>query len=230
MEKKIVSLEHIFKPASLSSSPNESSVDKPEKTPAIIMLHGFGSDENDLFSFASELPDKYFIISLKAPIAMQPFGNAWYNIYFDGGNGKFSDDEQAVQSRDLIVKSIDEIISAYNIDPKKITLLGFSQGTILGLAVALSFPEKVKNVIALSGYINEGILVEGYEKNDFSRLNFYSSHGSVDQVIPVEWARKTKPFLSKLGIDCHYTEFPVGHGVSPQNFYEFKQWLSEVDG
>jgi phospholipase/carboxylesterase len=230
MEKKIVSLEHIFKPASLSSSPDESFVDKPEKTPAIIMLHGYGSDENDLFSFASELPDKYFIISLKAPIAMQPLGNAWYNIYFDGGNGKFSDDEQAVRSRDLIVKSIDEIISVYNIDPKKITLLGFSQGTILGLAVALSYPEKVKNVIALSGYINEGILVEGYEKNDFSRLNFYSSHGSVDQVIPVEWARKTKPFLSKLGIDCHYSEFPVGHGVSPQNFYEFKQWLGEVDG
>lgn len=230
MEKKKLSLEHIFRPASRSSSPSGSSVDKTEKTPAIIMLHGFGSDENDLFSFASELPDKYFIISLKAPLAMQPFGNAWYNIYFDGGNGKFSDDEQAIQSCDLIVKCIDEIISAYNIDPEEITLLGFSQGTILGLAVALSYPEKVKNVIALSGYINEGILVEGYAEHDFSRLNFYCSHGSVDQVIPVEWARKTIPFLNKLGIDCHYSEFPVGHGVSPQNFYEFKQWLSEVDG
>jgi len=161
---------------------------------------------------------------------MQPYGNTWYNIYFDGDNEKFSDDEQAIQSRDLIVKCIDEIISAYNIDPEEITLLAFSQGTILGLAIALSYPEKVKNVIALSGYINEGILVEGYNKNDFSRLNFYSSHGGVDQVIPVEWARKTKPFLNKLGVDCHYSEFPVGHGVSPQNFYEFKQWLSEVDG
>ncbi|RLD23825.1 MAG: phospholipase [Bacteroidetes bacterium] len=229
MEKKIISLEHVFKPASIASSSEKYSAGKPEKTPAIIMLHGFGSDENDLFSFASELPDKYFIISLKAPIAMQPYGNAWYNIYFDGGNGKFSDDEQAIQSRDLIVKCIDEIILAYNIDPEKITLLGFSQGTILGMAVALSYPEKIKNVIALSGYINEKILVEGYEEHDFSGLNFYSSHGSDDQVIPVEWGRKTKPFLSKLGIDCHYSEFPVGHGVSPQNFYEFKQWLSEVD-
>lgn len=230
MEKKRLSLEHVFKPATITSSSDESSVEKPENTPAIIMLHGFGSDENDLFSFASELPGKYFIISLKAPIAMQPYGNAWYSINFDGSNEKFSDDEQAILSRDLIVRCIDEIISEYNIDAEKITLLGFSQGTILGLAVALSYPEKVKNVIALSGYINEGILVEGYNKNDFSRLNFYSSHGGVDQVIPVEWARKTKPFLNKLGIDCHYSEFPVGHGVSPQNFYEFKQWLSEVDG
>lgn len=229
MEKKKLSLDHVFKPASITSSSNESSTDKPEKTPAIIMLHGYGSDENDLFSFASELPDKYCIISLKAPMAIQPYGNAWYAIYFDAGNEKFSDDEQAIESRDLIVKCIDEIISAYNIDPENVTLLGFSQGTILGLAVALSYPEKVKTVIALSGYINEGILLEDYANNDFRHLNMYSSHGSVDQVIPVEWGRKTKPFLGKLGIDCHYSEFPVGHGVAPQNFYEFKQWLTAVD-
>lgn len=160
---------------------------------------------------------------------MQPFGNAWYNIYFDGNDGKFSDDEQAIASRDLVVKCIDEIISAYQIDPENITLLGFSQGTILSFAVALSHPEKVKNVIGLSGYINEAILKEGYLEKDFSNLNIYSSHGSVDQVIPVEWARKTKPFLKNLGIDCHYSEFPVGHGVAPQNFYELKEWLKTVD-
>jgi phospholipase/carboxylesterase len=193
------------------------------------MLHGFGSDENDLFSFASELPSEYAVISLKAPIAMQPYGNAWYSIYFDSNDGKFSDDEQAIESRELVSKCIDEIVSAYPIDPKKVTLLGFSQGTILSFSIALSYPEKVANVIGLSGYINQAILKEGYQKNDFSSLHVYTSHGSVDQVIPVEWARKTKPFLEKLGIPCVYSEFPVGHGVAPQNFYEFRDWLSKVD-
>ena len=216
--KQHLSLEHNYKPSNGSG-----------KSPAIIMLHGFGSDENDLFSFASELPPAYSIISLKAPIAMQPNGNAWYNIYFDSNDGKFSDDKQAISSRDLIVSCIDEIISAYNVDPKKITLLGFSQGTILAFAVALSFPEKIKNVIGLSGYVNEAILNKGYAENDFGHLNVYSSHGSVDQVIPVEWGRKTKPFLAKLSVNCHYSEFPVGHGVSPQNFHEFKEWLLGVD-
>jgi len=51
--------------------------------------------------------------------------------------------------------------------------------------------------------------------------------GSVDQVIPIDWARKTAPFLSKLNIKHTYSEFPVGHGVAPQNFYEFKSWLEE---
>ncbi len=66
---------------------------------------------------------------------------------------------------------------------------------------------------------------EGYENNDFSNLKVYTSHGSVDQVLPVQWARETKPFLEKLGIPCAYSEFPVGHGVAPDNFYEFKNWL-----
>lgn len=218
MKKKQLPLEHNYRPADNIS----------EKPPVIIMLHGFGSDENDLFSFSSELPKKFAIISLKAPIAMQPQGNAWFNLYFDNANGKFSDDEQAIASRDLVVKCIDEIIEKYDVDSEKITLLGFSQGTILSFAIALSYPEKIKNVIGLSGYINEEILKPGYKKNDFSNLKIYTSHGSQDQVIPVQWARKTKPFLEDLGIDCTYSEFPVGHGVAPQNFYELKTWLEKI--
>ena len=195
--------------------------------PVLIMLHGYGSDENDLFSFAEELPDELFIISAKAPYSMQPFGNAWYAIHWDSNDGKFSDDAQAITSRDTIRDFIDEIIENYNVDADNINLLGFSQGSILSYAVALSFPEKVRNVVALSGYVNEGILKTGYKNNDFSRLKFYCSHGSADQVIPVEWARKTKPFLDALGIENSYSEFPVGHGVAPQNFYEFREWLEK---
>lgn len=216
MNKQQLSLEHNFKASSKTEG----------RPPAIIMLHGFGSDENDLFSFASELPSEYTIISLKAPIPMQPYGNAWYNIFFDDVNGKFSDDEQAIASRDLVVNCIDEIVEKYKVDANAVTLLGFSQGTILSFAIALSFPEKVNRVVGLSGYINEGILKEGYEKNNFDHLNVYTSHGSVDQVIPVSWAQRTKPFLDNLHIPCTYSEFPVGHGVAPQNFYELKEWLA----
>ncbi len=217
MEKQSLLLNHNYRPAK-----------NPEgNPPAIIMLHGFGSDEHDLFSFARELPEKYAVISLKAPIRLEPSGNAWYNIYFNNNQGKFSDDEQAIASRELVAKCIDEVIEKYKVDKNNLTLLGFSQGTILSFAVALSYPAKVKNVIGLSGYINEEILKANYAENDFSKLNVYTSHGSVDQVIPVQWARKTQPFLENLKINCTYSEFPVGHGVAPQNFYELKDWLEK---
>jgi phospholipase/carboxylesterase len=191
------------------------------------MFHGYGSNEEDLFSFASELPEELEVISVRAPYDLDPFGHAWYAINFDAEYGKWSDDEQAKTSRDKIVAFMDESIAAFDLDEENITLLGFSQGTILSYAVALSFPEKVKNVVALSGYINEGVLREDYAKKDHGNLHIYASHGQVDQVIPVEWAQKTPDFLKKLNIDFIYEEFPIGHGVSQQNFYSFRKWLVE---
>lgn len=208
------SLEHITRKSSLESN-----------APLLIMLHGYGSDENDLFSFASELPEELFIISVKAPYPMHPFGNAWYAINFDAEKGKWSDNEQAKQSRDLIARFIDESIAHYPVNKDNVTLLGFSQGTILSYAVALTYPAKVKNVVALSGYINTDIIPENLNNTALSHLSIYCSHGIVDQVIPVSWARKSPEVLSVLGIAHKYSEFPVGHGVAPQNFYEFKSWL-----
>lgn len=212
-----LSLKHIIRPSSLTKG----------KAPVLFMLHGYGSNEEDLFSFASDLPIELCIISVRAPYPMEPFGNAWYAINFDAQQGKWSDDEQAAQSREKIVSFIAEACKTYGLDDKRITLLGFSQGTILSYAVALSYPERIKNVIALSGYINEKILVDGYTDKDHQNLEIYASHGQVDQVIPSEWAQKAKPFLDKLGIENVYEEFPVGHGVSPQNFRSFGKWLYE---
>lgn len=215
MTTKDLCLEHVLRASSLDS----------EKAPVLIMLHGYGSDENDLFSFAHELDKKYLIVSARAPIPMQPYGNAWYAITYEPGNKKFTNDEQAVKSRDLILQFVDEVVEAYHGDPNRVTLMGFSQGAILSYAVALSYPQKINRVVAMSGYIHRSLLKEAYEKGDFSKLKIYSSHGSVDQVVPVEWDRKTQPFLEKLGIECSYSEFPVGHGVSPANFREIQEWL-----
>ena len=156
---------------------------------------------------------------------MQHGSYAWYAINFDADQNKFSDNDQARNSRDLIANFIDELIAIYPIDTENVTLIGFSQGTILSYAVALSHPEKVQRVVAMSGYINQEILEENYLKNSFTNLKIFSSHGTADQVIPVEWGRKAKPFLENMGIETTYKEYPVGHGVSPQNFYDFKNWL-----
>ena len=195
--------------------------------PLMIMCHGYGSDENDLFSFAQELPEELFIISLRAPYGMQPYGNAWYAINFNAEKGKWSDNEQAKRSVEIIAKFIDYACQNYPVDPKNVTLLGFSQGTILSYAVALNYPDKVKNIVALSGYINEELLPNKIEEAEVSHLNFFCSHGSQDQVIPVEWARKTPDFLKALHINYSYKEYPVGHGVAPNNFKDFKEWLIE---
>jgi phospholipase/carboxylesterase len=197
-----------------------------DKNPLLLLLHGYGSNEADLFSFATELPDEYYIISARAPYDLQYGSYAWYAINFDADQNKFSDNDQARISRDKIAGFIDELVINYPIDVTDINLIGFSQGSILSYAVALSYPEKINKVVAMSGYLNLEIVAEDYLKNNVSKLKIFASHGTVDQVIPVDWARKTPAILEKLGIAITYKEYPVGHGVAPQNFYDFKNWLT----
>ena len=199
-----------------------------EKPPLLIMLHGYGSNEQDLFSFANELPDELLIISAKAPLSLGFGSYAWYTIHFDSNDAsKFSDIPEAKEALQKIDVFIDEITQEFKVNSQNIFLLGFSQGTILSTAFALNKPDKVQHVIALSGYINNELLNNNIELKSYDDLDFFISHGSVDQVIPVDWARKTSGILNNLGIKNSYQEYPVGHGVAPQNFYDLNLWIKE---
>ncbi|MFY7810380.1 MAG: alpha/beta hydrolase [Flavobacterium sp.] len=198
-----------------------------EKYPLLLLLHGYGSNEEDLFSFAKELPKNVYIISLQAPHNLMYGAYAWYAINFDADENKFSDITQAKESVELIKNQINHLIKELPIDKDNITLIGFSQGAILSYAFAFSYPELVKNVVALSGYINLEIAHENYLQNNFSQLSIFASHGSVDQVIPIDWARKIPNILKNLNIKNIFKEYPVGHGIAPQNFFDFKKFIEE---
>jgi len=199
-----------------------------EKNPLLLLLHGYGSNAEDLLSLTTELPKHYYVISTQAPFVLQPFGYSWYDIYINENGTKFSDEKQAIQSRDLIVAFIDRILENFPIDKNDITLVGFSQGSILSYAIALSYPQKIRNVAALSGYLNQNLLQENYKNNNFSKLNFFVSHGTHDQMIPIEAARKTVDFLNDLKIKNTYLEYKMMHEVSAKNLSDFKNFINQT--
>jgi phospholipase/carboxylesterase len=194
-----------------------------ENPPMLIMLHGYGSHEEDLFSFAEELPDELLIISARAPYSIGFGGHAWYAINFDADQNKFSDTVQARASLQLVDKLINELKAEFS--PSKIFLLGFSQGAILSIAYSFNFPNKVNHVVPLSGYLMQDIFPDAIS-SEF-KTDYYVSHGTVDQVIPVQWARQTPEFMKLNNLSHEYSEYPVGHGVAPQNFYSFKDWIEK---
>ena len=195
------------------------------KSPLLLLLHGFGSNEADLHSFANYLPEHYTVVSIRAPHALPSGGFAWYNINFDNDMNKFNDHNQAKNSIKLIMKFLDELIEKYSIESNNISLLGFSQGTILSYALGLNFPERFKKIIGFSGYIDESMVFTNTNNLDYSNLNLYISHGTQDPVIPVDWARKSIEILKKEKINHNYREFNSGHTISPDNFYDFKSWF-----
>tara|TARA_B100000575_G_C23114314_1_gene644010 strand:- start:1051 stop:1680 length:630 start_codon:yes stop_codon:yes gene_type:complete len=189
----------------------------------IFLLHGYGSNEDDLFSFTPFLPKYSTIISFQAPYRLSAGSYAWYNLYPKSDGTFESDIETAWKTVDLLNKNINLIIEKYNLQSNDITLLGFSQGAILGWALAFEKLNIVRRLVALSGLIHETI-------NTSKEPNFiaYSSHGVHDQVIPIKLARESILPISKKYNKIQYHEFPEGHTVSQENLNLFLKWLDNT--
>lgn len=198
-------------------------VDAP--SPLLIMAHGYGSNENDLFSFSRDLPDKLTIVSIRGDVNIQNIGYAWYDINIEFNGNKTYDIEKAIESRDKVADCIEKCTEIYNTDKNNVTLLGFSQGSILVNAVALTYPEKVKNVIAFSGVVDPNII--SLSSKSLKNLSFYISHGTLDQVLPYNLSKESLKFLEKNNLNFVFEDFPVGHGVSPENFKSMLSWLTK---
>ncbi len=198
----------------------------PSKNPPLLlMLHGYGSDENDLFSFADELNQKFLVVSLKAPIRLGFGGNAWYDISYSENAEKWTNVPQALQSRNLVLESLDIIHKEKNTNPSETYLLGFSQGAILGYSLSINNPQLFKGVLALSGYIDKQLLPKTLEAKKYP--DYFVSHGKQDGVIPVAWARKTYQYLKENNFTSEYHEYNMEHGINPECFRDLLNWLRD---
>ena len=197
---------------------------KNDKSPLLLMIHGYGSNEQDLFSFSRAIPENFTIVSLRGDIEIQYNGYAWYNISIDYNGNKSYDIEKAKKSRDNILKSLEICKDLYEIDPENITLMGFSQGSMLVNAVALTYPEKIKNIISLSGAFDPSIINLSNSKY-LKKLSFYISHGLNDEILPFDLSKKSLKILDDNNLNYIFEEYPIGHGVSPENFKSMLNWL-----
>ena len=159
---------------------------KTEKVPPLLLLiHGYGSNEADLFSFSQNLPDEFLIISVRAPLSLGFQSYAWYTINFNATDGNFSDISEAITARDKIICFLEELQNEFTFNPNNISLFGFSQGTILSYAIALSYPDKITNVVALSGYVKKELITEIKDPLFYTNSDIFISHSSQDKVIPL---------------------------------------------
>ena len=196
-----------------------------ENSKLLLLIHGYGSNEEDLFSFVNDLPQDFTIVSVRAPQTLSFGGYAWYDINFTDAQ-KFNNVSQAQDSIQLIRDFIKEVTEKYNLNTKEIWLCGFSQGAILSNALTIQTPENISKVIMLSGYWASDIIGE-VENKDYKNVNYFISHGTEDTVIPIEWARTTPEKLKNLNIQNDYNEYLSGHGLNPQNFYDMLNWIKK---
>lgn len=184
----------------------------------LVMIHGYGSNEEDLFSFRHDLPEDWIIVSYRAPKMTDYNGFSWYDIDFNDAE-KFIDVEQAVDSMKAIMKSIDNLKHHYQLEGKT-NMMGFSQGGILTYAMTLTYPEYFQKIACLSAYPEPKILKNIKGKKEIQHLRFFISHGTEDAVIPLDWGRKAADFLYELGAFFTFREYMNGHGVNQKNYMD----------
>ena len=160
------------------------------KTPLLILLHGYGSNEQDLFSFVPTLPEDWLVVSFRAPFSTNYGGYSWFDIDLMNTDNRI-DVQQAQESESAILENILKITNHYGLTHNETHLCGFSQGGILSYALALQNPELFSKVACMSCYPEEKMLTNmAKNKKKLEQLRFFISHGIDDAVIPMEWGRK----------------------------------------
>lgn len=194
--------------------------------PLLLLLHGVGSHEADLMSLGSYLDGRFFIVSARAPHTLAPGMYAWFEVQLDP-QAPVINPAQAESSREMIVRFIDEVVETYGLDPRRVYLIGFSQGAIMSLSVLLTCPEKVAGVVAMSGRILPEVLPKTAPAEAMRGIPVLVVHGTMDPILPIHHGRAIRDRLSGLPVALTYREYPMGHQVTEETLAEIRTWLQE---
>jgi len=191
--------------------------------PTLILLHGRGADEEDLVGLSQVLDGRLLIISARAPFEYAYGGYTWYEV------GSIGTPEPVMfrTSCEKLHRFITDVRSSYPVDPSRVFLLGFSMGCVMSFAMALTAPELMRGVSANSGYIPEGTYLE-FRWRELQNVAFFITHGTMDPVIPVDFARRARTLFRQSTAQVEYREYPVGHQLSDSGIAETAAWMTRL--
>jgi phospholipase/carboxylesterase len=177
---------------------------------ALILLHGRGADERDLYPLLDLLDPKRRLVGYTpgGPLSLPPGGRHWYAVPRVG----YPDPDTFFAS----LERLEAFVDATGVPLERTVLGGFSQGTAMSYALGLRAGRpRPAAILALSGFIPT---VPGFDVDLDSRagLPVAIGHGTMDPVIPVEFAQDARARLESAGAAVTYHESPVGHTIDPR--------------
>ena len=194
------------------------------KPTVIILLHGYGSDEQDLFSLAQHFPENFLVISARAPFNNNSGGYAWFQIDYSKQT-RIPNLEQEEKSKALLLQFINQMKATYAFDSTQLYLGGFSQGGIMSYNIGLSHPDKMKGIFVLSGILVPEIKPAIKNTDQLKNLRIFISHGTSDPVLSISQARESVAYIKELGLDPHYKEYPAVHTITGDMLTDLLNWL-----
>lgn len=196
--------------------------------PTILALHGWGANALDLLGLAPHLCQGRFLVlcpqgPLQVPLGPNAVGHGWFPI----GAGGPLDVPAVLAARDAVRSFLDAATARYVVDPKKLCVVGFSQGGVMGYTLALGEPERFAGLAALSSWLPKDLLTALPDVPAAEQLPVLVQHGSRDELIDVGRARQSVEILCDVKAPVTYREYDMGHEINARSLADLSTWLQE---
>ncbi len=203
---------------------------RTQTPPVVILLHGMGSNEEDLFHYAHFFPTNYMVVSARAPIDKGNHGYVWFQVEYLPNNSRRVNQQEELKSRQLIRQLIREVTNKYHADSNNVFLVGFSQGAMMTYSVGLTAPEKIKGIVSMGGKMLDYIQASAKKSLPNKNLKVLIAHGTQDPTMPLNYATDSQRFFTQIGLQSELKTYPIPHTVSEDEIKEMVTWIEKVRG
>ncbi|MDR2325934.1 MAG: dienelactone hydrolase family protein [Acidovorax sp.] len=200
----------------------------PQAAWLLVLMHGVGSNAQDLFSLAPYVPPQFHVLSLQAPYAMGPDAFAWFQFSVNPDGSRSIAADQELHSRALVAQTVEQAAQQLGVPPERVIVGGFSQGGIMSLSLLLTQPALLHGICVWHSRLLPEVLPEQVDSAQLAGRQVWLSHGTEDNVIPLRSAHQTRDHLTPMPVALRYREYPCTHTIHQDELRDCVQWLQEL--
>jgi phospholipase/carboxylesterase len=193
--------------------------------PLLILFHGIGSNERSMASIANAFDPRLLVVCARSPIEMAQDSYCWFHTNFTP-EGPVANAVEAEAAWKRVAAFVPEVVDAYQTDPARTFIGGFSQGAIVSLAALLTAPERIAGVVAMSGRVLQEVLPHAVHPEQLRGKSVIIIHGTDDEKLPIRFAHQARDQLSRFPLDITYHEFPMTHTATAESLAAASSWVS----
>lgn len=191
----------------------------------LVLIHGWTGDENSMWVFTRGLSSEaYWMMAPRAPHAADSRGFSWRPPH--PGTFGWPSLESFRPAAEGLIQLIDEYAASVKVDAQVFDIMGFSQGAAMTNLVGLLYPQRVRKMGVLAGFVPSG-LDEIIAQKPLTGKNIFVAHGTQDDMVSIDRARASINLLEQAGAQVTYCEDEVGHKVSASCMRALEKYLQD---
>lgn len=194
----------------------------------LVLMHGVGSNEHDLFSLAPQIPEQFHVVSLRAPFRMGPGAFAWFDFSIEPHGERTINEPQEAESRTLLEQAVAQAAQQLGIAADHVVVGGFSQGGIMALSLLLTQPALMHAALVWHSRLLQQVVPLTAPADALHGKRLWLSHGTYDNVIPLAHAQAIAHHMATLPVSVAYHEFPSAHEIRPSELAATVAWLESL--